>query len=228
MQDHPGTASNIATRQEAEASASEAVQAAPPTRQMPIRDKGESEVRGLGPDLRAEDLVDINDFLRKGSPVVNDAGARAAERIRAKAAIVGRRAARIAWWLIIGAILIALLGVGGVAYYGWTNRITGHYTDERPCSAPIGDKELIGVRSYTYPYTEIFGFQIRDTKKITEKTTIRLNGSGLHITGITGDDWWALTHDQGETGQWIIKSAEKYVFFSGGKTNVVPYKAFCK
>lgn len=158
----------------------------------------------------------------------NDAGARAAERMRAKAAAVARRTARIFRFIVASLALLTLTGLGGVGWYGWETRITGTVTDERPCGALIGERQLTGYRQYSYPFNEVFGFRFIDTSKIDEKTIIRMNGSALHVVGIDKKDWWALKIDQGETGIWTLKHATTYVFVAFGKTNVVPYNAFCK
>ena len=174
----------------------------------------------------------MNDVIVPNADVtennIQDAGMRAAARIRERAAQVARRTARVVRAIVVAMILLSLTGLGGVGWYGWENRVVGNVTDERPCEAEVGDRRLVGFRHYSYPFTEIFGFRFIETKQIDEKTTIRLGGSGLHVVGLSEKEWWALKIDQGEVGVWTLKPAQTYVFVSGGKTNVVPYKTFCK
>lgn len=156
-----------------------------------------------------------------------DAGMRAAERIRSKAAAIANGTARLIKWIIGTSIALAIVVISSAGYYGWENRVTGRLSDDRSCKVEYKDLTITGKRTYSYPFTEIFGFRFIDTKAIDERTVIDIRGDALVVVGQSGSDWWSLAIGPGEQGIQILKAAESYTFVMGKKAVLVKSKEFC-
>lgn len=154
-----------------------------------------------------------------------DAGNRAAALMRVKAAAY--RTARVLRWTLYGVVALAIIGIGALGYWGYLNKTTEYLVDTRSCLFKVGNVELTGTRTYSYPSTEIFGVRFIDTKHIDEKTKLNLNGSPLTIIGQDSDKWWAVNIDQGERGVQVLKPADSYSFIMGKQVGVVAYRALC-
>jgi hypothetical protein len=157
-----------------------------------------------------------------------DAGTRAASRIRTKAAAVADTAVRAVSWLVGLSIALAIIVIVGTGYYGWENRVTGRLSDDRQCKAEYKDLTITGKRTYSYPYTEIFGFRFIDTAAIDERTVVDIRGDAMMILGQSGDEWWSLSIGMAEQGIQILKPADYFTFVVGKKAVVVKSKLFCE
>lgn len=157
----------------------------------------------------------------------NDAGVKAASRIRAKAAAVASATATFMRWAIGLSVLLAILIVSAIGYYGWENRVTGRLSDDRMCKVEYKDLSITGKRTYSYPFMEIFGFRFIDTKAIDERTIVDIRGDAMMIIGQSGDDWWSLAIGMAEQGIQILKPSDSYTFVVGKKAVVVKSKVFC-
>lgn len=156
-----------------------------------------------------------------------EAGAVARERIQARGAAY--QAARALKLVMGGFILFFLLGLAGIAVYGWETRVTATNIDLRRCIAKVGEMNVTGTRTFDYPYTEIFGFRFIDTGHIIESTRMNLNGNAITVVGQLGDSWWAIPIGAGEQGNQLLKPADNYTFVIEGKhAGVVEYNSFCR
>jgi hypothetical protein len=182
-----------------------------------------------GPDTKTyKGPLTVVSKLTPQTPSVTpvDKGAQAANVIRAKGlAYKAKRAVVKLIWLCL---LITLVCIGAVGYYGYKMRVVGVNTDTRSCTWPVGGLTITGTRSYTYGFQEYFGFRITDTAQITEKTIMNLDGTAMTVVGSTGDKWWAEVVRDGDRGQLIMKPATNYLFVSGKNIGMVEYKSFCK
>jgi hypothetical protein len=130
--------------------------------------------------------------------------------------------------LMLGFSLLLILSLGGLGYYAHATKVTGYVTDTRSCSLEIDGKELTGTREYSYPFTEILGFRLIDTKHIEETTKVDIRGESLRVVGLNNTEWWTVKVGVGEKGIQQLKPAHTYTFVLGDKVGVVPYRAFCK
>jgi hypothetical protein len=158
----------------------------------------------------------------------DEPGTRAADIMRAKAAAMAASAARLMRWVLGGGIALVMLAMVAIGYYGWSNQITGRFSDDRLCSSEIGGYKVTGKRTYSYPYMEIYGFRFIDTKKIDERTVVDIRGDAVLILGQSADMWWSVAVGAGEQGIQILKEANQYTFVSGKKALIVSSKEFCK
>lgn len=122
--------------------------------------------------------------LSSANETSGDAGVRAANRIRTKAAAAARKTARITLLITVTVVVLAMIAVAGVGYYGWSTRVTGYAIDERPCSFDLQGMPLTGKRTYSYNYTEIFNFRYVDTTAVSEKTVLDVTGTAITIVGL--------------------------------------------
>jgi hypothetical protein len=167
-------------------------------------------------------------MLSKIVDVYDEAGTRAADIMRAKAAILMANTVRLMRWVFGGGVAVIILAIVAIGYYGWSNQISGRFSDDRLCSSEIGGFKVTGKRTYSYPYMEIYGFRFIDTKKIDERTVVNISGDSMMILGQSDDMWWSVAIGPGEQGIQILKEASQYTFVSGKKALIVSSKEFCK
>jgi hypothetical protein len=155
-----------------------------------------------------------------------DAGALAADKMRKRTA--AQTAATYFRRTVYFFLTVLLMVIGLIVWYGYENKVTGRFIDDRSCEFSIGNREMTGIRTYSYPYTEIFGFRFIDTSTIEEKTTINIRGDAMTVVGHSSTGWWAINIGTGEIGKQVIKNAESYTFVMGKAVNVIPYRQLCK
>jgi hypothetical protein len=187
------------------------------------------------------DLYDLKEYIRGVdsahgalSESTEDAGSKARERMALSAfKRAARKAALIAKVTILSGVLLALCCVGAFANWAWEHRKQAWLQDTRNCQAKVGDLELKGLRTYTYPYIEVLGYRFIDTQQIEESTKVFITGNGLSIMGLTnaqdgkGPGYWGLQVSDGVRDGQLLKPADTYVFMSGKNMAAVESKSFC-
>lgn len=139
-----------------------------------------------------------------------------------------RESLRFTKWMTILLLVVAVIAGGIFVGRQMMSVSPIRVTDERPCSAMVGNIPVEGVREYSYQHYDLFGFRFIDTKAIAVTTKIKYNGTGLIVVGQTGADWWSAKMGAGEIGVVATKPAATYTFIIGGRVEVVSDAAFCK
>jgi len=156
-----------------------------------------------------------------------DAGQAAKEKLTVKQAAI--KTAYMVRFTILSFIGFFLLGLAGYGAWAWEHRVQSAFTDYRTCSVKVGNKEVTGTRSFTYPFTEVLGYRFIDTKHIHQETKIDIRGDAITIVGTQGDKWWAIPVGTGERGVQLLKPADAYTFVIDGKdAGVIEYNSFCR
>lgn len=161
---------------------------------------------------------------------------------RAKIKLEGRKPSKVKLVLLKGRhmlarglLLVAMIFtitaaiVSGVAYYTMQS---SRATDTRPCSVTVGEREITGYRTYSYPYHvfSVLGqWRVVDATQVEEKTTIRLDGKPIMVIGQeTGQEPWKVVTGLGELGVQPLKNAAQYTFVDGTEMKVVTYRQLCR
>lgn len=166
-----------------------------------------------------------------------DKGVAAKAKLAARSA--ARKTARMFRWCIALAISLMIIAAALVASYGYKTMVTGHLTDERPCVIDFSeDFQVTGKRTFSYPFKEIFGQRLIDTRAISEKTVVDIRGDSMTIIGLNGKvldqaTSWSIPVGVGERGIQILKSADVYTFVvntgkGSPKVRTITHDAMCK
>ena len=161
------------------------------------------------------------------SGIIRDAGVIAAARLRerSKARRFGAFLTKVYVFLTIA--FFATTGLFG--YDQWTGRDTGYAVDTRPCEYKLNDRVTVtGVRTYSYPYFDVMGMRFIEKDKVTEETKVDVRGKAFAVVGITGEDWWGTSVDQGERGIQLLEKHDTYTFVFEEGIGVVPYSKLCR
>lgn len=162
-----------------------------------------------------------------------------AAKAKLAARMAARKTARMVRWCIAVAISLTIIAAALVATYGYKTMVTGHLTDERPCIIDFSeDFQVSGKRTFSYPFKEIFGVRIIDTKVISEQTVVDIRGDAMTIVGLNGKvldkaTSWSIPVGMGERGIQILKPADVYTFVvntgkGSPKVRTITHDAMCK
>lgn len=129
-------------------------------------------------------------------------------------------------------LAILILSIKGWSMLERSGGITTHnVTDSRSCLVKFsGDNKLTGTRSYSYQYTELFGWRWYDKNTVSTETRLTIAGEPVTIVGIGGKEPWSVNISMGEQYRQLLKPAEEYVILYGDKklTTVIKSSDMCK
>lgn len=127
-------------------------------------------------------------------------------------------------------MLVCLIAVGFMTYaMAMKTMVKDTTSDYKECKWTIGKYELTGRRTYTYPYTEIFGHRIIDRERVTEQTVINTPKDTITIVGLTDQKkWWGEQQEEGPAGTMKIKAGKMYVVVIGKNYGAFDHESFCK
>jgi hypothetical protein len=155
-----------------------------------------------------------------------DKGAMARERVQKRSLAYAVR--RILFRIFL-MVLVALVGTGVITYAMAMKTMTkATVTDYRECSWQVGKLEITGRRSYTYPYTEVFGHRFLEVDRVSESTIINLPREATTVVGVSqGKKWTGDQQMEGPAGTMKLQRADTYVIVSGKNYGAFEYEAFC-
>jgi hypothetical protein len=177
--------------------------------------------------ISIEKWSDAHPELDVGSVVSSptDAGAAARERLAARAL---RKTKWFLKWTFLTTMLLAIAVVTGSGWWVYEHRHQGYDIVYRNCKWKLGDSELTGTRTYSYPYQEYLGYRLIQRDGVEEKTVVTVNGGGLTVIGLKDTDFWVNNVKEGERGPVTLKDANNYVFQQGKNWAAAKYSEFCK
>lgn len=178
---------------------------------LPPAEQLHSTLPGLNreePAERPDPAIELNERLRKRS--------------------IGYTVRKI-FFRVFLAVLVALLGFGGMVYAtAMRTMTTDTVTDYRDCKWQIGKFELTGKRSYTYPYHDVFGIRFIDKSRMTEQTTINIPRDATTVVTINDSgNWFGDQQDEGPAGTMKLKPGKMYVVVSGKNYGAFDHDSFC-
>lgn len=165
--------------------------------------------------------------LGESTAAEKDGGIEARDRL-------SERAVRLAWeatmrtvaWLCFAAVVV----VATIAGYAWQTRVPGVMNDPRVCSVTVGNVEIRGLRTFTYPYVELLGVRTMLRGHTSVRTVINLPGKEITVRGISGKDkLWTKQDSSTATGEMILDKADLLIFtIAKNGDQLIADSDFCK
>ena len=113
---------------------------------------------------------------------VRDAGLMAQAKMKRKERFNGVRRRFKQMCLFILGLLITF--VAFIVWAGYYTKETGYAVDQRACFFEGKNRNITGYRTYSYPYTTVFGLRYNEQAKVIEKTFIKVVGEPITIIGL--------------------------------------------